>query len=198
MIPRKPNPDAPITHRYWTGYSHPMAFFTGNSARDASSGQFIEWTDATLPKDCLNEVSLAQGKVRQEDEIRHKRNIVGWWLLREYGGYWVHHDILLFTPLSELPFPLTALHGEVKCTAFMGFPKHHPVPIQALEEIRAAPLSTVAPCPVVSGEQLLTRLAPDVPGLTFILNRDGHRVQGSDAWAVRLKWPGGRRWNYPQ
>lgn len=164
------------------------------AARDSTTGEIIDWSDKTLPEECNEEIQLGQGKVRPDDAIRHRRNIVGWWLLREFGGYWIHHDILMLSKLRDLPFPVTASHGPVRCTAFMAFPKGHSVPIQALEIIRQAPLSDELYAPEVSGELMLTKIAGGVPELLFPLTKQGRRVKGADPWAVRVQWPGGNRW----
>lgn len=176
------------THRYWTGPRQSWASFTGHSARSASPGVLIEWTDDTLPVECHEEVADGQGKVHPHDAIKHATNIVRWWLLAKYGGFWIHHDVIAFTPFDQLPFPVTALHENgIRCTCFMAFPKEHPTPLAMLDHIRRAPLSDLHSAQV-SGENVLTELADASTGALMLpLANSGRRIKGTEPWAVLLR-----------
>jgi hypothetical protein len=178
-----------VTHRYWTGEPHPLELFSGNAVRSVAPGGVLDWADDSLPAICLAEVERAEGKVRPEDAIRHRTNVIRWWLLLHHGGYVVHHDLIPITPFEQLPFPVTAFHGVTRCNSFMGFPPGHRVPAEAIEHIRRAPLSDTATSPVVSGERLLTALAGDeIAMLEYPFDNVGNRT-GADPWAVFLRFP---------
>lgn len=183
------NPDAPPIHRYWTGTPHPLANFTNHAVMSMAPGYVINWSDGTLPPECLEEVAQAEGKARSVDAIRHRCNVIRWWLLANQGGYTVHHDIIPLVPLDTLPFPMTAAHFASRCTSFLAYPVGHPVPLQMLEEIRHAPLSDTASAPEVSGELKLTQIDTETPSLRFPWDELGRRQSLIDQWAIFLRFP---------
>lgn len=177
-----------LVHRYWTGAPHPLVDQTRNALRAVTNGEIIEWSDETLPEECLAEVAAGQGKVVPRDAIRHRANIIRWWLLLNYGGYTIHHDMFLISPLNALPFPVTASHDRLRCTAFMGLPAGTDIARFALEAIRQAPVSDTARAPAVSGERLLTHLAGDIPRLMHSWDRNGVR-RDIQPWSLFLRFP---------
>lgn len=178
-----------LTHRYWTGNPHPLQVYIHNTVEAAAPGPVIEWTDDTLPGECLEECERAEGKVKEEDAIRHRCNVIRWWMLYHQGGYTCHHDLIPLKPFAELPYPVTAAHGVMRCTGFLGFPAGHEVPAQMLELIRLAPRSEL-PSPYVSGERVLSQIAPvDLPRLVYPLGNNGTRKPDSEFWAIFLRFP---------
>lgn len=183
------NPNAPPVHRYWTGRPHPLADFTNHALMAMAPGYVINWNDATLPAECLEEVAQAEGKVRPEDAIRHRCNVIRWWLLHNYGGYTVHHDVILLKPLDDLPYPMTAAHFASRCTSVLAYPHGHPIPLRMLEEIRRAPLSDTASSPEVSGEAKLTLIDPETPSLRYPWDKLGRYQVNVEQWAIVLRFP---------
>lgn len=182
------NPDAPLVHRYWTGRPHPLADFTNHALMSMAPGYVINWSDGTLPEECLEEVARAEGKVRPEDAIRHRCNVIRWWLLYNHGGYTVHHDIIPLVPLDTLPFPMTGAHFNSRCTSFLAYPAGHPIPLRMLEEIRRAPHGD-APSPEVSGELKLTQVDTETPSLRYPWDNLGRHQPHIKQWAIFLRFP---------
>lgn len=183
------NPDAPPVHRYWTGQPHPLASFTNHAVMSMAPGYVINWSDGSLPKECLEEVAQAEGKVRPVDAIRHRCNVIRWWLLANHGGYTVHHDFIPLVPLDTLPYPATAAHPSLRCTSFLAYPVGHPIPLRMLEEVRQAPPSNTASAPEVSGEIRLTQIDTETPFLQHPWNNLGQRQPNVDQWAIFLRFP---------
>lgn len=177
-----------VVHRYWTGPPHPLASFTHNVAASVAD-RVVEWDDQNLPGGCLEECKRAEGTVRPEDAVRHRSNVVRWWLLAEYGGWWSHHDLILLKPLAELPYPVTAAHRAARCTCFLGFPPGHPIPLAMLEGIRKAPRNSSAWSRHVSGEERLTGMARRLPALLLPFDKQGNRVGDGSPWAILLRYP---------
>lgn len=179
----------PVTHRYWTGEPHPLAAFIGNAVVANAPGPVLDWSDETLPEGCREAIERNADKVHPLDEIRHRCNIIRWWMLYHHGSYTIHHDLIPLVPFVELPFPVTAAHtDEWRCSSFLAFPKGHEVPAYALEAIDRAPRCETGAAPEVSGERLLDRLAGDIPRLILPHNKWGQPV-GGPSWAVFLRFP---------
>jgi hypothetical protein len=174
-----------MIHRYWHG--PPADEWTGKCLRSIHPDmQVTDWTDELLPEQVVDWLYEHQHDVREADYFRHRANMVRLWLLNEYGGWWVDHDVLLLQPLTTLPYPMVAAHGTMACNSVMGLPAGHPLLAEMLTVADAAQPSD-ARSPDVCGERVLDRLRhdhPDVHLLRLAYSPAG-RWQHS-TWAIHL------------
>lgn len=179
-----------MIHRYWSGPAPSTEPWIGNTLRQF--GSLKDWTDRTLPASVVAWLDEHAGQVRAEDALRHRANLVRWWILSEHGGVWVDHDVIAFEDLSALRRPFCAAHSGTPCTSVLGFDPGHPVPLAALEAINSAPLvAERATSPAVSGERLLARiLTPDVQMQPLPFDSNGRRE--GRPWAVHMYASAGR------
>lgn len=98
--------------------------------------------------------------VVDDDRVRHRSNVVRWWLLATYGGVWVDTDTEPLHPLDELVTddrPFCARVAVTEATV-IGGPARHPLFAEAFArstQRRTRPDSA----PATSGAYLLDELA---------------------------------------
>lgn len=170
-----------VVHRYWHGSASKLNNWTGKALRFL--GHKVEtWNDETLPKECLFFADKHMHLVESRT-LRHRANLVRWWLLAEYGGWWADYDLIPLRSFTTLPFPATASHDGVRCTSWLAFPAQHSVPLAMLEVIKSS--SGVGASPDMSGERLLQQIcSPEIPMVPLPINRNGYPE--GEPWAVHL------------
>ena len=143
-----------MIHRYWHGGQLPATEpWVGSTLR--GMGPVTDWTDDTLPPEVVAWLDAHAAQVRPTDALRHRANLVRWWILSELGGVWCDHDVIAFQPLDQLPRPFCAAHAGSPCTSVLGFDVGHRVPLVMLDAIAAAPLVGQFRSRDVSGERAL-------------------------------------------
>lgn len=181
-----------LIHRYWSEppYRPSHTFITRTLRQLHPAAELQDWTDVTLPKEALELADRTAAQVHPAYYYRHRSNVISWWLLMTFGGWWADHDLVPITPFSELPSPATAAHrGGQRCTSWRAFPKGHPLPAAAVAQVLAAPDNPSAISSEVSGERLLTRLADQVDGITALplpIDLDGRRHPWAPLWCIHL------------
>lgn len=171
-----------MIHRYWSGDDEPE--WTGRALRSINRGvPVVDWDDSTLPQGCREWVREHEPLL--PGNIRHRSNLIRLWLLNEYGGWWVDHDVTLLRPLAELPFPMTAAH-ETVCSCVMGFPSGHPMIQRAMANVGRFPTPNQSSVSI-SGERLLQRYkTPDVTLMELPYDAAGNWQPNSEPWAVHI------------
>lgn len=171
-----------MIHRYWTG--DPVSEWSGKAIRSLHADVEVrDWTDDTLPRALVEWLDQHNDDVIAGDRLRHRANLVRYWLLNEYGGWWVDHDVVLLERLNSLPYPMAAAHHTL-CTCVLGLPAGHVMLTEALRRINEARPSQGRSMDV-SGERFLDRLrTPDVTLLPLAYDSLGGHLGGT--WAVHF------------
>lgn len=180
-----------MLHRFWEGPPNPSSAWQHTLLSELNPfDEVVDWSPTTLPTGLQDLLGHCSDMVRPEDEVRHRANIIRLWLLNEFGGWWVDHDLIPLRPFDSLPFPATAAHGRTRCSCWLAFPAGHPLLWQALNSATNAPRSSTASSIEVSGEHLITRLTDGrfkhVPGIQLPIDGHGHPIEGAEPWAVHL------------
>lgn len=175
-----------MIHRYWTGPAPATEPWVGWVVRGLHA-DVRDWSDATLPAELHRFLDQMGGRVRAQDTLRHRANIVRLWLLREFGGVWLDHDVVPLRRLDDDERPFAAAHGGTLCNCAMGFDQGDPLLTDALDLIGAAPRSRDALSPVVSGELLLGDLwSRRVEWRQLPFDALGRATRGAEPWALHL------------
>lgn len=115
-------------HRYWKGPLPESEPWRGNVVRGLHE-DVTDWDDDKLPGVCLDWVDSRMDLVNETDQLRHRGNCVRWWLLREFGGVWLDHDVTPLVDLTLLPQPfiggLVAYGTKHPVTCVVGLPRDH-------------------------------------------------------------------------
>lgn len=180
-----------MIHRYHTGPPMDVAYFISGAVRDLHD-EVVDWTDETLPDGVRSELDELGGMVPEQDLPRHRANIVRWWLLDEYGGTWLDHDVLPLRRLDRGP-DVTGAIGSMRCSCVVRLTAHHDLARRMLDEIRQAPEGDSAPA--VSGDHLLTRLCPTDMGKLHMPHTAVGRLRLTPTWGIHLWATSSRRWN---
>lgn len=175
-----------MIHRYWYGDSPPQ--WTGKALRSLHSDLEVrDWSDEDLPLDVVRWLDSHSDQVRAKDFARHRANMVRFYLLNRYGGWWVDHDVVMLQRLDESPSPLVASHDGFPCLSVMGFSQDHPILGQMLERIEEANSSPYYPSSAISGSSSFSFLLQSYPDITLMPLAYSHEGvwQGSN-WAVQV------------
>lgn len=172
-----------LVHRYWHGKPNPLHKWTGRILQSLGH-EVKEWTDETIPGDVIRLIHDSSIRVREADRIKHRSNVVRWWALFIYGGWWADSDLIPLRPFTELPQPGTAAHGGVRCTSWLAFPPRHEVPQAMLTSIGHD--NHYGQSSRVSGEWRLNQICPfDIPAIDLPINSHGG-IESTDNWAIHL------------
>jgi Glycosyltransferase sugar-binding region containing DXD motif len=175
-------------HRYWTGTPPTGDAWLRTALHSMNPGAtFRDWTDATLPAAVLEWLDAHDADVEPKDRAIHRSNLVRYWALDKYGGWWVDHDVIMLTPFDHLPSPLAAWQVDRVASCVLGLPPQHPwlrAALRGIEKWRG-----VGPVGDVSGERLLERLrvdyAPEVTLKALPFDAFGAKT-GAEPWAIHL------------
>lgn len=185
-----------MIHRYWTGPSSPPHEpWLGNAIRSLNPTiELHDWTDDDLPLPFLTILASCARQVCPADQLRHRSNIIRLYLLIHHGGYWYDYDVIPLCPATSLPYPSAASHGinGSLCNSFLCSPPNNSQLISAYDSIIAAPHSTTARSPDISGERLLHGLF-DVPLLAYPFDSRGYKLGADSPFAVHLYSTAGAR-----
>lgn len=182
-----------MIHRYWNGPKWHGSSFTGSVLRKLHPDiEVKEWGDEHLPDDVLNLIDETLCFVVPSDAGVHRSHVVRWWVLREYGGWWVDHDVIPLQSFETLPLLATAAHrGGSRCPSWMAFPKGHWLPDTALRHIALSKTGRPRRAIEFSGGGLLDALAdPSIDALPIPIEMDGTREDGVPLWMVHLEESG--------
>lgn len=185
-----------IVHRYWAGdEAEPFGPWGTDVLRNTQShAQIIDWTEDLLPPALIDLADACMDQVKSVDAVRHRANIIRYWLLNQYGGWWVDHDLVPLVSFESLPFPAIAAHGNGEaCGCWLAFPERHAFLARALDAITLAPPSHTARSCEVSGSQLIDRLDPDVRRVRLWIDTDGVFNEGASPWAIHAALTSARR-----
>lgn len=178
-----------MIHRYWSGPPAPNAAWMLTALETMNPEVEVrDWTDDTLPTSVLAWLTEHELDVVGEDRMRHRANLVRYWALERFGGWWVDHDVVMLKPFDALPYPAVAAHVGRTCTCILGFPAEHPLMKAAIGAV-SDPVGVPGRSPMISGERMLDSLrpfhGPDVAMLTLPFDALG-RATGAEPWAVHL------------
>lgn len=145
-------------HRYWASLMLPPSEpWRGNVVR-ALHDDVIDWFDDLLPAECLAWVESRMDLVNEANRLRHRGNLVRWWLLREMGGVWLDYDVTPLTDLTQLRRPfiggLVSDGVEHAVSCVVGLPRGHRLACDMVDAINAAPVSQRR-SPEVSGDDMV-------------------------------------------
>lgn len=117
-------------HRYWSGPALTTEPWMGAVVRTLHpSARVTDWTDELLPRECVQWVDAHMELVNEANRLRHRGNLVRWWLLDRFGGVWLDHDVIPLVDMTLLPQPFIGgfeAYGEsFVCTCVVGLPKGH-------------------------------------------------------------------------
>lgn len=173
-----------IVHRYWDGEPSKLNDWT-RVALMSLGHEVRDWDNESLPSEVLMLAGASSVNLPATEHVRHVSNVVRWWALHVFGGWWADYDLIPLRSFNTLPFPVTANHHSTRCTSFLGFPPDHPVPGMALERI-AAHTGRVRSSGLLSGEGMLNDICTDdVAKLELPIDANG-TVRTDDPWAVHL------------
>lgn len=151
----------PTIHRYWEGEPSTVADLIGMAVRNMHpESQVKDWTPGEVA-----DIPVDVSQVRPVDEVRHRSNIIRYWLLHEYGGLWLDSDVVPLDNLfGSVPHQIwtAELRGRREGCA-LRFPAGHPFLAEALASIAAAGPSDLVSADV-SGARLLDRCDGDGVG----------------------------------
>lgn len=165
-------------HRYWTGESPPMSSPVAGRIAEGF-GDFIDWTDEMLPEEILEVVAEHENKAPFRVRGMQRGNIVRLCLLRQFGGMWIDHDVILLRP-PDGSRPWMAQDGPYACSAVLCFPvEGDPLLDLALDSITAQRTARDS-----SGEAMLDTIWPDLPRVPFGFGYDGKPA--AEPWAIHL------------
>jgi len=150
-----------FVHRFWTGPSLPgQGWATAVVQRAHPDAEVAGWTLETLPADLLS--LLDPG-----DDPRHLSNVVRYWLLHEYGGLWLDHDVIPLRDLTGARQPWTASLRGRREGAVMWFPAPGHQMLAELVAVAALGTSPSAPSPLRSGAAVLHRVGLRYPDVAY-------------------------------
>lgn len=99
---------------------------------------------------------LKTDQVAPGDLLRHTSNLARYQILNQYGGIWIDHDVIPLRALDELTQygpSIASINGSpVGC--FMAFPPGHPLLVEAISRVEAAPASSLKAYQVSGGDLL--------------------------------------------
>jgi GT2 family glycosyltransferase len=130
-----------IIHQLWIG-SKPAPTKFMNTWRDKNHDfEYIFWNEEEFTK--RNFKFECQEKIDDIEEINGKADIMRWEILREYGGIFLDADSICIEPIDDELLNKKCFAGweqeEVRhgliATGTMGFPKKHPLVINAVNWI---------------------------------------------------------------
>lgn len=87
--------DVNVIHRYWAGEMPRYVRTFGDEAREVAGVPVIDWSDDILPDKALE---LVEG----ETDLRHRSNVIRYWLLLTYGGMWIDGDVEVLRDVRPL------------------------------------------------------------------------------------------------
>jgi GT2 family glycosyltransferase len=140
MIPK-------IIHQLWIG-SLPAPSKFMNTWRDKNpSFQYMLWNETEISKQPT--IFACQNRVNEIEEINGKADILRWEILYAYGGVFLDADSICIEPIDDILMNTTCFAGweqeQVRtgliATGTMGFPPKHPLVKQAIDWIKANPVS---------------------------------------------------------
>lgn len=131
-----------MIHRYWCGPDEPKI--------DSEV-----WHDSDLPPEIVNWCDERMNQVKKIDYLRHRSNMVRWWLLVANGGTWLDHDAKLIEKPSFISWVAVYRNQPLSCAICL--PPNHQLAWNMLEHIENQPASNLA-CPWVSGTYVLSDL----------------------------------------
>lgn len=185
-----------MIHRYWddpdTTPAH-SAWTTKVITNLHPEHELHDWTRDDLPDKLLTLLDELDVNVRHEDIPRHHANIVRWWLLREYGGIWLDHDILPLRNLSSPTRDYTAAVGNERVSCVLSF-----VRSDLVNKIFDTICNNARNCPPdstsmeASGDRVLNRfLNPSIWARQLPFRSDGKVNKGlgpdiGEPWAVHF------------
>jgi hypothetical protein len=173
-------------HRYWTGDALPpvtsqLAGRIIDRYTNNTPGLFMDWTDNMLPDEIMDLVTAHDSDVPETQRAKHRSNIVRYALLRQFGGIWLDHDLLLLQPPERFGSWVAFSQGQI-CTAAMYFPLGDPHLDAALDAVAPADTAWEA-----SGEGMLKRAGvwTDVHQRELPFDYRGGRTRAS-MWAIHM------------
>lgn len=173
-----------LIHRFWIGPQHQdYRWITLTVQRAHPDAEVVDWTIETLPSDLLKLIVIG-------DDPVHISNIVRYWMLYEFGGLWLDHDVVPLRDLTKEQKPWTASLDTQREGSSMWFPKvKHPMMKELISVGINSPINLRAP--IRSGGRFLREIGnkyPDVGYEERVLPLDsiGQRTKKSEIWAVHL------------
>jgi hypothetical protein len=150
-----------VIHRYWSGRAQPPNPWLHNLVWQVHGRAVpvVDWTDEQLPAEVVAWLDSHRLEVRPPDRLRHRANMVRWWLLRAHGGVWLDHDVVPLAPVLDLPRPWSAALSSSRVGCAIGLDAG---------DLFAETMLSAMPCVPgvgrssldVSGDRLLCTLAP--------------------------------------
>jgi mannosyltransferase OCH1-like enzyme len=142
-------------------------------------GDFIDWTDETLPDEILAEMAKHEKKVPYKYWKLQRGNVARLCLLRQFGGVWIDHDVILLRHPDHTRSWM-ARDGAYACSAVVCFPQAgDPLLDLALDSITEKYTARDS-----SGEAMLHTIWPDLPRVPFTFGYEGS--EENEPWAVHL------------
>lgn len=175
-----------VVHRFWKGdpqnhlndWTRCVLYSLGHTVR--------EWEVEDLPREVTDIAEIGFKYLPESEHVRHLSNVVRWWALFVYGGYWADYDLIPLRSFASLPFPATANHGQSRCSSFLAFPPNHPIPSLALDHI-VRHTGNVGSSKLLSGEGMLDAICTDdVARIELPIDSLGQVHAQADPWAIHL------------
>ena len=156
-----------IIHQLWIGPKERPYKFMDSWKDNNPTFQYIMWDEVEIKKNlkirCLNKLNAMR-------EINGKADILRWEILYNYGGIFLDADSVSIAPLDEhllTTKAFSAYENETTrpgliATVAMGFPKHHPLCLAAINWILKNNI-TSQPAWISVGPGLITKLYKSFP-----------------------------------
>lgn len=140
MIPK-------IIHQIWIGPKPAPTKFMDSWRDKNPEFRYIRWNEQEIQKNL--HIFSCQNRVNEIEEINGKADILRWEILYEYGGVFLDADSICIEPNDDILMKTNCFAGweqeQIRpgliATGTMGFPPKHPLVKQAIEWIKANPVS---------------------------------------------------------
>jgi mannosyltransferase OCH1-like enzyme len=161
-----------IIHQIWIGPKERPSKFMDSWRTNNPDFEYIFWNEEEIKK---RELKLqCVDKINSMPEINGKADIIRWEILYNYGGVFFDADSISIAPIddhlmSSLAFASYENESSRKgliATVAMGFPKHHPLCLSAINWILKNNISGQMAWRSV-GPGLITRLYKSFPDITI-------------------------------
>jgi hypothetical protein len=160
MIPK-------IIHQLWIGTKPAPTKFMDTWRDKNPDFTYLRWNEAEIQKQV--HIFSCHQRIAEIEEICGKADILRWEILYEYGGVFLDADSICVEPIDNVLMSTSSFAGweqeQVRqgliAVGTMGFPPKHPLVKQAIEWIKANPVSfrqTQKHAWMTVGPMLLTKM----------------------------------------
>jgi hypothetical protein len=179
----------PVIHLWWDDTPPPAVEACADAWKAMHPGWVVHlWgNEPDLP------VVPNTDSVTAVDLVRHRSNLIRWWLLVTFGGVWVDCDTEPLAPLDPLINTDSPFCGSVAGpeATIIGGPAGHRLFTALYEHSQRTTVRTTAPH--LSGAHLLARYATDdlrvlEPGAFFDRDRRGRPIRCTGRRYARHQW----------